>query len=138
MATILWIVHVIVSIALIGVVLMQPGQAGGMGTAFGGGGSQTLFGSQGSTGFLGKATGVLGTLFFLTSLSLAVLSTGGEKSLMQQPAPKQQEQVPQKQTPQKKAPEAPAPPTDSQPSGGGGAQVPQVPGQKPGGQGRGG
>jgi preprotein translocase subunit SecG len=112
METLLWITHVIVAIALVGVILMQPGQAGGMGTAFGGGGSQTVFGSQGSTGFLGKLTGVLGTLFFLTSLTLAVLSKGGEESLMEQPDQPQQQQ------------QAPAPPV-------GGSETPAIPGTSP-------
>lgn len=87
METVLWIIHVVVSLSLIGLVLMQPGQAGGMGTAFGGGGSQTLFGSGGSTGFLGRVTAVLAAVFFLTSLGLAYLALGGqESSVMEQPA----------------------------------------------------
>jgi len=113
METLLWIVHVIVAISLVGVILMQPGQSGGMGTAFGGGGSQTLFGSQGSTGFLGKLTAALGTLFFLTSLALAILAKGGEESLMEQP-----------EQPQKQQQEAPVPPT-------GGSQTPAIPGTAP-------
>ncbi|MFA9461658.1 preprotein translocase subunit SecG [Thiohalorhabdus methylotrophus] len=134
MVTILWIIHVIVSIALIGVVLMQPGQSGGMGTAFGGGGSQTLFGSQGSTGFLGRVTGILGTVFFLSSLSLAVLSTGGDESLMEQPAPAPTQQ-------QETTPNTPEPPTDSPAApgsgaGGAGSQIPSIPGSG-GGQGGG-
>lgn len=87
METVLWIIHIVVSLALIGLVLMQPGQAGGMGTAFGGGGSQTLFGSGGSSGFLGRATVVLATVFFLSSLGLAYLALGGqESSVMDKPA----------------------------------------------------
>lgn len=94
METLLWALHVVVAVSLVGVVLMQPGQAGGMGTAFGGGGSQSVFGSQGSSGFLGKLTATLGTLFFLTSLGLSVLATGGEESLLgggEQPAQEEQE-----------------------------------------------
>lgn len=87
METVLWIVHTVVALALIVLVLMQPGQAGGMGTAFGGGGSQTLFGSGGSSGFLGRATVFLATVFFLTSLGLAYLALGGqESSVVDQPA----------------------------------------------------
>jgi preprotein translocase subunit SecG len=87
METLLWIVHVVVSLALIVLVLMQPGQAGGMGTAFGGGGSQTLFGSGGSSSFLGRATVALATVFFLSSLGLAYLALGGqESSVVDKPA----------------------------------------------------
>jgi preprotein translocase subunit SecG len=87
METVLWIIHVVVSLSLIGLVLMQPGQSGGMGTAFGGGGSQTLFGSGGSSGFLSRATAVLAAVFFLTSLGLAYLALGGqESSVVDQPA----------------------------------------------------
>jgi preprotein translocase subunit SecG len=110
METLLWVIHVIVSISLVAVVLMQPGQSGGMGTAFGGGGSQSLFGSQGSSGFLGRVTAVLATAFFLTSLGLAVISTGGDESLLQEEAPAE-EQAPA-------APQAP--------------DVPAIPGQSPG------
>ena len=74
MTTLLLTVHVIAAILLIGVVLMQRGQEGGMGASFGGGSSQSLFGSGGSGDFLVKATGILATIFMLTSLSLAFFS----------------------------------------------------------------
>jgi len=109
METLLWVIHVIVSISLVAVVLMQPGQSGGMGTAFGGGGSQSLFGSQGSTGFLGRVTAVLATAFFLTSLGLAVISTGGGESLLQEEGPAKEESAPT----EPKAPDVPAIPGQS-------------------------
>ena len=57
MATILiTIIHVIVCLALILIVLLQTGKGAGMGATFGGGGSQTLFGSSGGSTFLSKAT----------------------------------------------------------------------------------
>ncbi len=91
MASTLWIVHILLALVLIGLVLLQPGQAGGMGTALGGS-SQTLFGSQGSTGVLGRITSVLAAIFFCTSLGLAYLSTGEEEaSVMEQEPPKKQE-----------------------------------------------
>jgi len=74
MTTILIIVHVLVALTLIGVVLIQRGQGGDMGSAFGGGGAQTLFGSRGSGSFLGKLTGGLAATFMLTSLTLAFFS----------------------------------------------------------------
>ena len=56
MTTILIIVHVLVCVALILIVLLQTGKGADMGAAFGGGGSQTLFGSTGASTFLSKAT----------------------------------------------------------------------------------
>ncbi len=74
MATALLTIHIIVALLLIGVVLMQRGQGADIGASFGGGSSQTLFGSSGSGSFLGKATGVLATIFMATSLTLAFFS----------------------------------------------------------------
>ena len=74
MTTALLTVHIIVALLLIGVVLMQRGQGADIGASFGGGSSQTLFGSGGSGSFLGKATGILATIFMTTSLSLAFFS----------------------------------------------------------------
>lgn len=70
--TLVLVVHVIVSVALVGLVLIQHGKGADAGAAFGSGASQTVFGSQGNVGFLGKATGVLALMFFITSFSLAV------------------------------------------------------------------
>jgi len=67
--------HVIVCIALIMIVLLQTGKGANMGAAFGGGASQTLFGSTGASTFLGKATTVAAIVFMLTSLALAYMST---------------------------------------------------------------
>jgi len=69
------VIHVLVAIAVIGLVLIQQGKGADAGAAFGGGASSTVFGSQGSGSFLTRATGILATIFFITSLSLAYLST---------------------------------------------------------------
>ncbi len=74
MSTILIIVHVFVCIALIMIVLFQSGKGADMGAAFGGGSSNTLFGSTGASTFLSKATTVAAVVFMLTSLSLAYMS----------------------------------------------------------------
>ena len=71
--TILLITHLLVAIAVIGLVLIQHGKGADAGAAFGGA-SSTVFGSQGSSSFLTRATGILATIFFITSLSLAYLS----------------------------------------------------------------
>ncbi len=67
--------HVIVALAVIGLVLLQHGKGADMGSGFGGGSSGSLFGASGSANFLSRATAVLATVFFLTSLALAYLAT---------------------------------------------------------------
>ena len=74
MSSFVIIVHIVVAVALILIVLLQTGKGADMGAAFGGGASQTLFGSTGSSTFLGKLTTVAAVVFMLTSLSLAYLS----------------------------------------------------------------
>lgn len=86
MTTILIIIHVIVSIALIAVVLVQRGQGADMGASFGGGGAQTLFGSRGSGSFLGKLTGGLAATFMVTSLTLAFFSQQQTGSVVERTA----------------------------------------------------
>ncbi|MGA1207959.1 MAG: preprotein translocase subunit SecG [Litorivicinaceae bacterium] len=74
METVLLIVHVLVGIAVIGLVLLQQGKGADAGASFGGGASQTVFGSAGSGGFLVKLTAGLGAAFFVTSMALAVVA----------------------------------------------------------------
>jgi preprotein translocase subunit SecG len=73
--TAILVFHVIVALAVIGLVLLQHGKGADMGSGFGGGSSGSLFGASGSANFLSRATAVLATLFFLTSLALAYLAT---------------------------------------------------------------
>jgi len=78
----IWLIfHVIVSIALVVVVLMQSSKGEGLaGTAFGGGGgglSGAVFGGRGAASFLSKATTILAILFMLNSAALAFMSAGG-------------------------------------------------------------
>ena len=73
-------VHVIVALAVIGLVLLQHGKGADMGSGFGGGSSGSLFGASGSANFLSRATAVLATVFFLTSLGLAYLATHKPKA----------------------------------------------------------
>ena len=75
METIVVIVHVIVAIAIVGLVLLQQGKGADAGASFGAGASQTVFGSSGSGNFLVRATTVAATLFFVTSLLLAVFAS---------------------------------------------------------------
>jgi len=71
---ILLFVHILVSVLMIMVILLQTGKGAEMGAAFGGGYSQTLFGSAGPVGFLNKLTTVIAVVFMLTSLFLAFLA----------------------------------------------------------------
>lgn len=57
-------VHILVAIAIIGLVLMQHGKGADMGAAFGSGASGSLFGATGSANFLSRTTGVLAAVFF--------------------------------------------------------------------------
>jgi preprotein translocase subunit SecG len=75
-------IHVIVSIALILIVLLQTGKGASMGAVFGGAGSQALFGNTGAATFLGKMTTVAAVVFMITSLSLAYISKSGGKSVV--------------------------------------------------------
>ncbi len=77
-------VHVLGCILLTIVVLMQSSKGGALSAAFGGGGGQ-VFGGRETATFLGKATQYLAILFFLTSLSLAFLSTGKSGSKISSP-----------------------------------------------------
>jgi len=72
MANILLAIHVLVAIAIVVLVLLQQGKGADMGAAFGGG-SQTVFGAQGSANFLSRTTAALATIFFFTSMSLAYI-----------------------------------------------------------------
>lgn len=74
MEQLLLIFHVLLAVALTGLVLLQRGKGASMGAAFGSGASQTLFGSRGSIGFLAKLTIFIAALFFITSISLTYLA----------------------------------------------------------------
>ncbi|ACM21243.1 preprotein translocase, SecG subunit [Geotalea daltonii FRC-32] len=83
MTTLLVILHIIVSLALIVIVLLQSGKGAEMGASFGAGGSQSVFGAGGGTTFLSKLTTSAAIIFMLTSLTLAFLSgKGGSSSIM--------------------------------------------------------
>ena len=71
MLTAVAIIHVLVSVALIFIVLLQTGRGSEIGAAFGSGASQTLFGSSGTSGFMTKVTTAAVVIFMVTSLVLA-------------------------------------------------------------------
>jgi preprotein translocase subunit SecG len=70
---IVWVLHVITAVVLIGLVLIQHGKGADMGAAFGSGSAGSLFGSSGSANFLSRSTAVAATVFFITSLSLTYI-----------------------------------------------------------------
>ncbi len=75
--------HVLVCIILILVVLLQSGKGADIAGAFGGGGSQTAFGSRGPASFLSKLTTAAAIVFMITCLSLSMITTRREaKSVM--------------------------------------------------------
>jgi len=74
MESIIIIIHVLAAIAVTALVLLQQGKGAEMGASFGSGASQTLFGSSGSGNVLTKSTTIFATVFFITSLSLAVIA----------------------------------------------------------------
>src|SRR6185436_14271744 len=83
MITLITILHVFVCLFLILVVLLQAGKGGGMGIAFGGAGSQTVFGSSGAGNFLTRLTSITATVFLLTSLALAHYSSRQDSKRLQ-------------------------------------------------------
>ena len=74
MQTLIVVIHVIVAIVIVGLVLLQQGKGADAGASFGAGASQTVFGASGSGNFLVKATTIAATIFFITSLSLAIFA----------------------------------------------------------------
>ena len=83
MTILITILHVMVSVFLILVVLLQTGKGADLAGAFGGGGSQTAFGARGATTLLHKLTTVSAVLFMVTSLVLAILASRPSASVVQ-------------------------------------------------------
>ncbi len=102
-------VHILVGAAIIGLVLLQHGKGADMGAAFGSGSSGSLFGASGSANFLSRTTGVLATVFFLTSLGLSYLAT----NRVQAPASVMEQANTQPAAPAAPAPDQPAEGVDS-------------------------
>ena len=76
----LTIIHVIACMFLILVILIQPGKSGGLG-ALSGGGAQQVFGGRGAGNFLTKTTWTTAAVFFVSSMTLAYLSSSSDESL---------------------------------------------------------
>ncbi len=133
LTTLIVIIHVIVCIALILIILLQTGKGADIGAVFGGGSSQTVFGSSGASSFLGRVTIVAAVTFMLTCIVLTYFSGRGfsvQQSIMkgaQAPAPPVE--VPQgrpvEQPASPGAAERPGPLGDRQPAAPPAAAAPQ-------------
>jgi len=87
---ILIVLHILVSVLMIMIILLQTGKGAEIGAAFGGGYSQTLFGSSGPVGFLNKLTTVVAIFFMVTSLLLAVWAGRAPTTPLGSAVPQQQ------------------------------------------------
>ena len=117
------IFHVLLAIAIVGLVLLQRGRGADAGAGFGAGASGTVFGARGSASFLSRTTAVLATLFFLTSLGLSYLfsqSGRAPSSVM--------DRLPTQQAPADTAPQTPANAAQQAPAD---ATLPPVPATDP-------
>jgi preprotein translocase subunit SecG len=86
MQSIVLIGHTLVAVLIIVLVLLQRGKGADAGAAFGSGASGTVFGARGSSSFFSRATGILATIFFISSLTLAYMSSqhsSGPESLLE-------------------------------------------------------
>jgi preprotein translocase subunit SecG len=105
-------IHVIVSLFLIVVVLLQSGKAADLAGAFGGMGSQTVFGPRGSATVLTRATTVSAVLFMITSLTLSIIGTsagvGGSNEFLDKISAPAQTSAPATTPAETPAPTAPA------------------------------
>jgi preprotein translocase subunit SecG len=119
METLVSIVHILVAISVIVLVLLQHGKGADMGAAFGSGSAGSLFGATGSANFLSRSTGILATVFFLTSLGLGYFALQQHKPaasvLERTAAPAAAPAVPA----------APAGPVPAQPAGSRAQDIPQ-------------
>ncbi len=94
MLTFMTIVHVLLSVFMIFVILLQPGKDAGMGAALGGGAATSAFGGRGAVTFLSKLTGTFAALFFLTSLGLSFVGMKTSVAAGAIAAPKAQQEAP--------------------------------------------
>lgn len=92
-------IHIIASLVLIAVILLQAGRGGGLSESFGGSSTQTLFGTKTSV-FLTRATAASAIVYILTCLTLAVMTSHRGRSLVSEgvirpPIAQGQQQMPQ-------------------------------------------
>lgn len=105
--TLILIVHVLIALALVILVLLQRGKGADAGAAFGGGSSQTVFGSAGGVGFMVKMTALLAAVFFATSFALAVYAKQRAEVGPESGIPSVEETVPMEEEAGEPDPESP-------------------------------
>ncbi len=109
LTTFIDIVHLFVCAMLMFVVLLQQGRGGGMGAALGGGASQQVFGGSGAGNLLTRATGAFAAIFMITSVSLAYLSSSGDRALKAKAAIEEAKHGENTARPREKAEDKPKP-----------------------------
>lgn len=118
--TVVLIIHTFIAVLLIVLVLLQRGKGADAGAAFGAGASGTVFGARGSSNFFSRATAILATAFFASSLALAYMSsqhTDAPGSLLEsEPAVEQDETMPETSTETEEVPEIPVLPDTEEPA----------------------
>ncbi len=96
MFTFILAIHIIVAIALSGLILIQHGKGADAGATFGSGAAGTVFGAAGSANFLTRTTAVLATIFFITSLALGYHAQEQAKDRLRIDVPTAQTEAPAK------------------------------------------
>jgi preprotein translocase subunit SecG len=84
--TLVLVVHILVALGMIGLILIQQGKGAEAGASFGGGASGTVFGAAGSANFMTRTTAILTTIFFVTSLTLAIIAKKQSEALLSLPS----------------------------------------------------
>jgi preprotein translocase subunit SecG len=123
MTVLLLIVHITVCLFLIAIVLLQSGKGAELGATFGGGSSNTLFGSRGAATFLSKMTTVAAVVFMISSLGLAVVTAKGGSVMKKSVVTQENKTLPSMPGPVQSGSVQPSQHTQQQ------KQVPQVPPQ---------
>ena len=107
MTALLTTVHIFVCFILVVAVLLQSGKSADLAGAFGGAGSQTVFGPRGAATILTKVTTICAILFMFTSMGLWILSATGTRSVVSGEEAGTQETTPATET-EKKETQTPA------------------------------
>jgi len=125
MTTVLLVIHLLIAIALVITVLLQPSEGGGLGIGGGGGGGGGLGGflsGRGTANLLTRTTAVLAATFMATSIALTIFAgDGAQRSIL--------DEIPEQTAPATPGSETPAEDTDPAANGGAGegGQQPEVP-----------
>jgi len=125
LSTFVNILHIFVCCVLMFVVLLQQGKGGGMGSAFGGASAQ-VFGGSGAGNILTRATAICAAIFMLTSVSLAYMSSSGDRALRAKVA-EEQSKVKDRGEKRAKTDATPAPSGSTAPASSGGGSMMNAP-----------